>query len=244
MGTNFSRNISTNILDNTVKKSTSITQSIATTNLSEIVIHQTVNLIVLGKLECSGSLIIKNTGESTQNALANVTAQQFVDMTEDIKQNIAAEITAETEQANKDLALGLVNISATVNKTITDNSVDIETSIENAVSSTIEQSTNSDQTINVTIGPSGLIQVKGDCIFSNEMTVVMITSNSVAAVQDVLYATDYGQEVIAKIVSKTKQTNEGVDVTLIVVIVIVILVVIGIITGVVKYSIDKKHAGK
>jgi len=242
MGTNISTAIDTNILNNSVDKSSSVIQKVVAESKSDSTIVQNVQLVIDGTVNCD-RLIVTNDGDSVQRSLSKVTAEQYNDITEGINQSLASAITTEVEQANKKYALGLLNISTNVNTTITNNTSKIRSSIESAVSSNIDQNTSADQTIYVRVGEKGALLVKGDCLFTNEMTVTMVTTNCVNAAQQTIYKSDYGQEVIAKIAAKTKQSNEGTDVALVIGLIIVAIVVIGIITGVIKYSIDKNKKG-
>lgn len=241
MGTNVSTQIQENIIRNVSINSSQIVQNIATSNYNKFGLNQHIELSITedAVLNCGGGLQLTNKGESSQSGMSRLTAEQFAQIAQDIQTNFITSATAELEQANQEFNFFQGNIATTVQKAVTDTRVENYQAVEQSISQTVSQTTSVQQLIVVRISERGSILVAGDCIFSNDITVTMVTENATAALQDSVLQSDIAQELVQALDDAVTQKNKGVNLTLIFII-IGVVVGLGLIAGLTVYFVKKK----
>jgi hypothetical protein len=260
MGTNVSTNYQKNVNDTVTRNTLDLYTQISNSNNSSAVVNQSIEITIgctpgdtacfeyakeaPAKLQCGGSFIISQDANISITGLSTISSEQM----QDLQQNVLAEyktaVDQQVEQANKDLSFLQTNISTVVNESYNKSIAESNTAIETTISNTITQNATIYQSIKFSIGLGAVVEVAGDCEFTNSATIEMLAKSVSQSITSVITNQAAFQELDQEITQATKQTNKGLNITTILIIVAVILVLLIVLGVGLKYGLAKMKKDK
>ncbi len=228
MGVNASTTVTKTINENVQKATVNSIQSIATTNNQSNNINQSITTTILGKLTCA-NIYLNNDAHVNMSSLSQSTEDQKNTMAQNVTQALQAEAKSQTDQMNDGTSLANINIATTINEAVNRTLSEQTVNLIQAFTTTIEQSTNVNQSINFTVGPTAEVIIGGDCVFNNKTSIEYTSQVVTNATMDTVLSQQDVQDAMAQWDTSVNSGNTGLSTGAIIGIVIAIIAFIVII---------------
>lgn len=243
MGLNVSTQIADTVVENVTKSTVSTLQSIAQSNEGNVDINQQVRIVINGTLTCA-SLDITQDAQVSMKALNEASAEQILELTNQVTQSLKENVKNETEQQNKGLNPLQSNVSTVVNSAVESTVTEQQVAVEQVFDQTIVQSSTVSQLIELIVGDNGQAFINGPCVFNQSVSIEYVANNCALAAISVVLANESVQQAMIEWDNYVKQSNEGLSVGAIIGIVIAIIVVIVAIALAIKYGVPAAKKAK
>jgi hypothetical protein len=234
MGLNLQTTINNTVNKTLATVAVSQLQTIAQDNEQNIDVSQNVGITISGKLSCA-SLTIENDAKISMKSINIMTAQQQAQLFAAIQAQMASAADNAIAQVNKDINFGQSNISTTVNQAINDTTVQQSLAMTQALTQTIGQFGNATQTITLIVTNNGVIDVPGDCTFTNNLSIEYVAQQVCFAAQQAVIDDVVKTAAYTTWKNTVSQSNKGISIGAIIGYVILGLVLVIGIALVIKY---------